>query len=1456
MSSVLGWLAVCCGVSAVGAAPVVVTGERLAVELEPAAGYAVTGLVNRAQKVNFIAPPPAGATQDRALWLLTVRTATGSVGLSPGSAAKVEHTLDGGRLTITWSGVTRPELGGTLTVTATVAPRAGGDTAWGLAVTGTVAGALWEVEYPRICGVRSLGDDQLAWPQYLGRLVTRPASRKWSMALSYPQPASMQFLAYWGSAAAREPRVAPVESGIAETGWLPDRSDNAGLYWGAEDGQAYFKLFGLRCGEVPNQLAWSITHVPEVARWPLPAGPLPVDYTIPYPVVIDAFTGDWHEAARRYEAWASKQVWTRRGTADAWSDQQPEAGTEDLVRWIPPWFRQVGFWAKFYQEPAKVLPEWAAYQSWLRVPMASHYYRHPISFFDDNYPEHLPADPYFLQGVRDAKAMGVRPLPYVQGSIWDTDTQSWIRENGVAGAVKSEAGDIHPWDINGEIHAHMCPYTEQWQAKMREAGGKLIGEHGLSGIYLDVLVAERPLPCYDASHGHPLRGGNHWGQGKRRLLYELRGAMRKLDPEACFFSEEIGELYIDVLDGHLSLDQLRFNSGLPGVQNLPLFAAVYHPYTVNFGCDAMLGQDPAFYAWEMAQMLIWGSVPLNSSAVALAPKAGDPAAEYLREVVRAYYQAGRPFLQGGRWERLAVRPTGTPAGPAPLQLAAAPYRLTYTIRQKNDRTWDGPAVMAGAWSRGQRTAVVMANLTAQDQPVELAIRAAGLGLGNARLWQSWPKAEDLGAADGSHRLTVPAGKVRIVEIAATAPAAMTPLTKTDYQLLAVTEGEFPALAGPAGTLYACSDGPVRVTPAGAGVSAAALWLDDQGKLSPRHGSQAKVTGAKAEGRGLPRPADQQPFLLLRRLPHRCSSGETLIYSGDAGHLCAVAPGGATLTFTAPGLIAARSVPDGKLVRGLDQPVADRLTLPAGGPYLVGYAALETLRGHLGLPGEVLDLARLLGPLRELVGGEAKGRAHALALAGEAWYGLVLHLTQLGELVPDRPLRKLGDSLQALAAPYTGWRLRVTADHDWLAPEIAKEVRLAAWRPAGGEPPAGFEVTPLGEWSKRSVGEPKSSSPKTLFSLLPLAHRFQVGEVVERLAPVVGGAVVEAAGERFRLADVLLLEANRPVEMRAQSAPLTAVGGRTATASAVLRNWSPYPVTMTVAATGPQGWRCLPEPARIEVPALGDREVKVAVTPPEDSPRGSYEFLLTANHSAAAETAVAAIMKVALSRALTPLSADGRWQPPKPEERARIRQRGKLVFQAEPGPEVAITIRNVRVTIYANALDYRLLDPDLKVVESGRLPVDQEQVIRLSAKEAGTYTLEVRPGSGSADVTIATRPAAEVATRDDPLQLFTSPIKRWFYVPRGARQFRIGWQDGGVDETAHLTIVSPTGRVAYDFSGNCAGVETPVDVHADEAGRVWTIQVDPRQDMHFWLAGDVAPYLSTSPERVLREAGAP
>jgi hypothetical protein len=118
------------------------------------------------------------------------------------------------------------------------------------------------------------------------------------------------------------------------------------------------------------------------------------------------------------------------------------------------------------------------------------------------------------------------------------------------------------------------------------------------------------------------------------------------------------------------------------------------------------------------------------------------------------------------------------------------------------------------------------------------------------------------------------------------------------------------------------------------------------------------------------------------------------------------------------------------------------------------------------------------------------------------------------------------------------------------------------------------------------------------------------------------------------------------------------------------------------------------------------------------------------------------------------------------------------------------------------------------------------------------------------VTFANRAVAEVATKLDPLQLFTSPITRYFYVPEGSEGFALSAEDGWPTETARFIITSPTGRSALETDGNYNGVELPVQVMADEAGKVWTLRVEPRQDIALWLTGDVMPYLSTAPERVL------
>jgi len=1426
------------------AAPVTIETPQTVATLDPAAGYAVTQLTDRVTGQTFLAAPAEG--QDRSLWWVVLRDAAGKqYTLRPGDAAQAALTAADGGMKIVWSQVRQADCQADLTVTVTINPREDGALGWRISVAGSAAAEPWRLDFPRILAVQSIGDDQLALPIFLGRVMADPGRRAARITLDNPQPAAMQWFAFWGTPERREPDWQPVADAQNETGWMPDRSAARCLMWGTADGRGQYKRYVVDGTVSPTGFGWWVEHVPALTTWPISEGVRPVAYDQPYDVVTSTFTGDWLDAARRYESWAKGQVWCGRGTMDTWPDTVPDRPEVDAVRWTPPWFREVGFWAKFYQEPAKVVPEWGAYAKWLGVPMASHYYRHPISRFDDNYPEHLPADPFFLQGVRAARQMGVQPLPYVQGSIWDTDTQSWFREHAVAAAAKNEAGEIYPWNIADEIHAHMNPATQLWQDKMVEVGQQMIGEHGCAGIYLDVLDASRPYLNYDASQKAGIHGGNYWAAGNRRLLYELRKATREVEPGASFFSEAIGEMYLDLLDGHLSLDQMRFSSGRSGEQTWPLFPAVYHPYTINFGCDADLSHAPDLFAWEMGQMLIWGSVPLNSMPGGTLPKPGDPASEFLREVVQAYWQAGRPFLCGGRLERLTVVPDGTkPAATGPT-LTSPSYDFTYKLRGA-DRVWHGPAVMASAWSRGNRQAFVLVNVTDTDRQVTLHVPAAA-----GKLSRLWPDPAELTAGRGTHKLTVPARKVMILQLSAEAPPALVPPVAMPWVLQTVEDGPFPPLSAAAGTLWACDDAPVACQVEAGLTTAQAEVLGNDGKLAVRTGLHPKG-GAPMEGKGLPRPADRQPFLLLRKLPHTISgAGEALVWSADGTHLLGTFDGGLTILFDEPGLAIVRNLADGSLTRPLSDEMVEELVLPAEGRYLVGYAELTALRPHLALPGEVLPMARLVGSLRELLVCPPTQRELFLSETSQALFELQAGLKEpLGALLGGRPLRRLHDAVQSLVAARVGWLPVGKVDDDWLAPEVPKQVRYAAWVPGAAEDPLGIELRVLGGWPIQGVEVPRAQGDRVPLSTLPLTFAFKVGEVVERLAPVLTAADVVASNKRYRVSSLLFLEANRPYEIQGQDLPLTAVGGRTAQAKVNLRNWSPLPLNIHLTVSGPEGWH-FELPADVEVPPLSDKLVPVAVTPSLQSARGSYQLLATSNHAEANECQQIALIDVALLKNLVPLTTDGDWQPPEPDNQATIRRNATLAVVPE-GDRITGTIRNVKVTIYSDTLSWRLLDPDLQEVAKGQVKVDESYDLDEPAAKPGCYTLEVAPNSGSGIVTLNHRHVAEVATPDQHLKLYNSDITRYFAVPEGAQTVGIGWLDGGPDETCRFKLTSPTGRVALDFEENSTGVPRETAVEAGEAG-VWELRIEPRQDIDVWLTGDAQPYLSSSPARVLREA---
>lgn len=1452
--------------TAAAAPPVELGNRHMALRFDPGDGYALSSLIHRAHEVDFIAPRPEVLRQNRSLWALQVRGANVEQTLTADDAKHASHALTDETLTLTWRGVGSEAVPGDLTVTVTVRlPKDSAKAYWRAKVSGSVQGWLWQMDFPRVFGIRDFPDCQMSLPHYWGRLVRSPMQLGRKASLVYPEPASMQWFSFWGVDEKRHPALAVEEGYNPESGWSPDYGDACGLYWAAEDGDLHFKRFGWDPTLSGEQMAWHIENLPSLPTWPLPekSAPSPVNYEVPYEIAVAVFTGDWHDAAQIYHDWAKDQSWTQRGPADRWPQEMPEAGTEELTRWVPPWFRDIGFWAKFYHEPAKVLPEWAAYRKWLGVPMASHWYRYNIAQFNDNDPEHLPPDPYFLDGVRAARELGVEPMPYVLSTIWDTDTQSWILEDGQQSALRDESGGIPKWVIGPNIFAHMCLTQAPWHAKMRDVCEKLIWEHGTSGVYLDVLAAGAARTCYSPDHGHPVHGGNYWGQGARRLMSDLRADIRRLDPQACFFTEEIGEHLIDVMDGFLTLDLTR-NYTPGGEQVWPILTAVYHPYTINFGSDAEIGMAPEVFALVYGRQLIWGSQPLNSVIVAPSPGEDNTTAKVFREYTRAYWVAGRPFLMGGAMLRLAVRPKGAKPGRCGLELAADPHTVTYEAMKDRKKIWTGPAVMASAWQRDGDIGVVMANLTAARQSVELTVRGKAMGLDGERLVRIWPaEPETIGIAAGEHALTLEPWQSHIYAITADpdrARSRLNALEATPWDLVTVEDGPLPAVTGPKGTLFASSDGPVQNRPTDGGTEATACRFDKAGTLVPRHGHQATVRGVRAEGHGLPRDLDEQPFALLRRLPCRMDlrEGEVTVLLGDEHHLLAGVSGRAEFAFPGKGLAVVSDAATGELIRPLSAEPTGSLVTPETRKVTLAWARFdeEETRRMLAFGDE--KIRRRVQPfcdsLLGLMSCPADQRDAQLATASRRFVDVAGSLGDLpGMLSPVSPLTKLYERMTALVVARSGVHLRISADHRWLAPGLGKEISLSVF---GGKS-ANAEIVPVGFWHDDGFSVEQSPAMKTAGNgaVTRATVRLDDGRYVERMIPILAVARVSCDGSEYAVSKILRLEANRPYQLLYRKEPITLVAGRTRTTSINVRNWSPLDMKLQVAASGSGGWKVVPAKSTVDAPALSDRAFDVAITSPATAERGLHEVRVLTNHAAADDTRFIAVLQIGILDALVPLQAEVEsWARPPREARSRIRPDGTFAVYAAAGEEIAATIVNVRVSHYEDTLSWRLLGPDMEVIREGRIAVDQTFDLSHTAKTQGLYYLEVAPKQGSADVQFQNRSVAETATPERPLKLFVSDITRSFFVPEGAKEFQFVAQDGGPDEGARIAILSPDGRIALEADGNFNRSPHRVEVRPDEAGKVWTVRVEPRQDFSFWLSGDVMPYLSTSPERVLVRAG--
>jgi len=569
---------------------------------KPEEGAGLISLYDRRAGREFLKGDPGGAT----FWEIAVKQARG--GTTYQSAGRPGHVhfdvKDGeGRLEFRW------EQGVTVAVEARLAAEDPLLRARIQARTKTAAEGLVTVTFPLIQGIRPLTPEarqdivldtwQVGW--------ARPSPLVSGEVLSINYPAGMNFTALTG--------------------------DGLGLYLAEEDGEANQKQLTWSPDQDAGTLDFSISH--PVLNW---GAEEPVrEYEPSGDLVGGPFHGDWYDAARLYRKWALTAPWCAKGPIH----QRPD---------YPQWLAEAPYWSiGQLGDEAGLQWEMEKHDFFGLPTMVCHAYGYWFALHqDDRYPEHWPpklGSAGFKRAVAQLQAKGIRIVPYINGWLWDMDTESWRTKDARKGAIQTASGDIinHTSYGGGQSLVGMCPASELWRQEMLDLSTELVGRYGVDGLYFDFLTIHTS-DCYHRDHGHPICGGNYWTKAVHGLYEEVREECRKLNPEVLLTGEDIAEFCVDVQDTF-------FCSGQAGTQ-APLFFAVYHGYAnVYGGADInratelkvgrwwlMGGQN----GWNNMEGALIGQPPYEPYA---------PLGRYYRKLLRCRWEFGTPYLGYGEMLR-------------------------------------------------------------------------------------------------------------------------------------------------------------------------------------------------------------------------------------------------------------------------------------------------------------------------------------------------------------------------------------------------------------------------------------------------------------------------------------------------------------------------------------------------------------------------------------------------------------------------------------------------------------------------------------------------------------------------------------------------------------------------------------------------------------------------------------
>ncbi|MDH7570482.1 MAG: DUF6259 domain-containing protein, partial [Armatimonadota bacterium] len=537
-------------------------------------------------------------------------------------------------------------------------------------------------------------DDRALLPACDGLEIHNPATNLQSERLvHYPGSASMQFLAHYDA--------------------------GGGLFAAALDGAGYRKSLGFsRAGEALQPL---FVHYPELQ----PRS----EWTVPYVMALDAFTGDWQSAAALYRAWAETQPWARtplwkRKDIPAWAFQPAFYYAVSLRGTLPE-----GATDRLTLLPAHV----ADYQRLVGAPvvaMLMSWEKHGSWVTPDYFPPYGGEDAFktLTEALRQG---GNHSLVFLSGLRWtlrktrdgmNYNSEALFRERAEKWAIVGEDGKVQrfgkPDEDVGE-YAQICPATPLAREILSGAVQRC-QELGIDCVQVDQIVGGGMPPCYATHHGHPPGGGKWSAQAVYSLFEGLRREGRARNKNFLFLMEEPNEFFIPVLDAYHARDyaEARWPRNGAGVRGVPLFTFVYHHHCLGYGGDsAPITPNPSqFAALQHALNLVCGKLPAGAVWSRWQPAEGVSSDQIslLRSAAALWASPVGEALAKGR--RLAGG-----------EVQADPLLLKVPVQGTNrteERTY--PSVVHGAYALPDgRVARVYVNLGSQR--IRLQVPIASLG---------------------------------------------------------------------------------------------------------------------------------------------------------------------------------------------------------------------------------------------------------------------------------------------------------------------------------------------------------------------------------------------------------------------------------------------------------------------------------------------------------------------------------------------------------------------------------------------------------------------------------------------------------------------------------------------------------------------------------------------------------